>query len=308
MEQKIAVLIPCYNEEKTIKKVALSFQKELPNAQIYIYNNNSTDKTLKIANSIPNVIVRNEYKQGKGNVVRKMFQEIDADIYVMVDGDNTYPAKAVHKLIEPIINKEADMVVGDRLSNGTYKYENKRKFHFLGNQLVKNIINILFKSKLNDIMSGYRVFNKKLVKSIPILSEGFELETELTLSCLDKRYIIKEIPINYKDRPKGSVSKLNTFKDGFKVLKTILKIYKNYKPFRFFCLLSLFFLILGLTVGIPVIIEFIKTSYITKIPSSILATGLILMSCISFQSGLILDTIVKNNKENYELSILNKKD
>lgn len=308
MEQKIAVLIPCYNEEKTIKKVALSFQKELPNAQIYIYNNNSTDKTLKIANSIPNVIVRNEYKQGKGNVVRKMFQEIDADIYVMVDGDNTYPAKAVHKLIEPIINKEADMVVGDRLSNGTYKYENKRKFHFLGNQLVKNIINILFKSKLNDIMSGYRVFNKKLVKSIPILSEGFELETELTLSCLDKRYIIKEIPINYKDRPKGSVSKLNTFKDGFKVLKTIFKIYKNYKPFRFFCLLSLFFLILGLTVGIPVIIEFIKTSYITKIPSSILATGLILMSCISFQSGLILDTIVKNNKENYELSILNKKD
>lgn len=308
MEQKIAVLIPCYNEEKTIKKVALSFQKELPNAQIYIYNNNSTDKTLKIANSIPNVIVRNEYKQGKGNVVRKMFQEIDADIYVMVDGDNTYPAKAVHKLIEPIINKEADMVVGDRLSNGTYKYENKRKFHFLGNQLVKNIINILFKSKLNDIMSGYRVFNKKLVKSIPILSEGFELETELTLSCLDKRYIIKEIPINYKDRPKGSVSKLNTFKDGFKVLKTILKIYKNYKPFRFFCLLSLFFLILGLTVGIPVIIEFIKTSYITKIPSSILATGLILMSCISFRSGLILDTIVKNNKENYELSILNKKD
>lgn len=308
MEQKIAVLIPCYNEEKTIKKVALSFQKELPNAQIYIYNNNSTDKTLKIANSIPNVIVRNEYKQGKGNVVRKMFQEIDADIYVMVDGDNTYPTKAVHKLIEPIINKEADMVVGDRLSNGTYKYENKRKFHFLGNQLVKNIINILFKSKLNDIMSGYRVFNKKLVKSVPILSEGFELETELTLSCLDKRYIIKEIPINYKDRPKGSVSKLNTFKDGFKVLKTIFKIYKNYKPFRFFCLLSLFFLILGLTVGIPVIIEFIKTSYITKIPSSILATGLILMSCISFQSGLILDTIVKNNKENYELSILNKKD
>lgn len=308
MEQKIAVLIPCYNEEKTIKKVALSFQKELPNAQIYIYNNNSTDKTLKIANSIPNVIVRNEYKQGKGNVVRKMFQEIDADIYVMVDGDNTYPAKAVHKLIEPIINKEADMVVGDRLSNGTYKYENKRKFHFLGNQLVKNIINILFKSKLNDIMSGYRAFNKKLVKSVPILSEGFELETELTLSCLDKRYIIKEIPINYKDRPKGSVSKLNTFKDGFKVLKTIFKIYKNYKPFRFFCLLSLFFLILGLTVGIPVIIEFIKTSYITKIPSSILATGLILMSCISFQSGLILDTIVKNNKENYELSILNKKD
>ena len=308
MEQKIAVLIPCYNEEKTIKKVALNFQKELPNAQIYIYNNNSTDKTLKIANSIPNVIVRNEYKQGKGNVVRKMFQEINADIYVMVDGDNTYPAKAVHKLIEPIINKEADMVVGDRLSNGTYKYENKRKFHFLGNQLVKNIINILFKSKLNDIMSGYRVFNKKLVKSVPILSEGFELETELTLSCLDKRYIIKEIPINYKDRPKGSVSKLNTFKDGFKVLKTIFKIYKNYKPFRFFCLLSLFFLILGLTVGIPVIIEFIKTSYITKIPSSILATGLILMSCISFQSGLILDTIVKNNKENYELSILNKKD
>lgn len=305
MKPSIAVLIPCYNEEKTIKKVILDFKKELPEAKIYVYNNNSTDKTYKIAKSIENVIVRNEYNQGKGNVIRRMFREIDADIYIMVDGDDTYPANEVHKLIEPIINKEADMTVGDRLSNGTYKSENKRKFHTLGNNLVKKSINLLFKNNLKDIMSGYRAFNKIFVKNVPILSPNFEVETELTLSALDKRYIIKEIPIIYKDRPEGSVSKLNTIKDGFKVIKTILKMYKDYKPRTFFISISLILSILGVSIGSPVIIEFIKTHYITKVPSAILATGLMLMASIAFQCALILDTIVKANKEKYELNLLN---
>ena len=224
MEQKIAILIPCYNEEKTIEKVVLDFKKELPDAQIYVYNNNSTDGTLQIINSMRGINVKNEYNQGKGNVVRRMFREIDADIYVMVDGDDTYPAEEVHKLIEPIVQGTADMTVGDRLSNGTYKNENKRKFHDFGNNLVKKSINLLFRNNLKDIMSGYRAFSRIFVKNIPILSPKFEVETELTLSALDKKFIIKEIPIIYRDRPEGSVSKLNTIQDGIKVTKTILKM------------------------------------------------------------------------------------
>lgn len=302
--KEVAVLIPCYNEEKTIKKVVLDFKRELPDAQIYVYNNNSTDKTLEIANSIDNIIVKNEYNQGKGNVVRRMFREIDADIYIMVDGDDTYPAEEVHKLIEPIIQGKADMTVGDRLSNGTYKSENKRKFHEFGNNLVKKSINLLFKNNLKDIMSGYRAFNRIFVKNVPILSPKFEVETELTLSALDKRYIIKEIPIIYRDRPEGSVSKLNTIQDGIKVSKTILKMYKDYKPRKFFFAIALLLLILGLISGIPVLVEFAKTHYITKLPSAVLATGLMMIAAIAFQCGLILDTIVKANKEKYELNLI----
>lgn len=304
MKEKIAVLIPCYNEEKTIQKVILDFKRELPEAQIYVYNNNSTDKTLEIINSIKGINIRNEYNQGKGNVVRRMFREIDADIYVMVDGDDTYPAEEVHKLINPIINGKADMTVGDRLSNGTYKNENKRKFHEFGNNLVRKSINLLFKNNLKDIMSGYRAFNRIFVKNIPILSPKFEVETELTLSALDKRFIIKEIPITYRDRPAGSVSKLNTIQDGIKVTKTILKMYKDYKPRKFFFLITLILFILGLICGVPVLIEFVKTRYITKLPSAVLATGLMLISAIAFQCGLILDTIVKANKEKYELNLI----
>lgn len=302
--KKIAILIPCYNEEKTIEKVIKDFQKELPEAQIYVYNNNSRDSSVEIVKKFPNVILRNEYNQGKGNVVRRSFREVDADIYVMVDGDDTYPANAVHDLIKPIQDEEADMVVGDRLSNGTYKKENKRKFHSFGNLLVRRTINLLFKANLKDIMSGYRAFNKIFVKNIPILSSGFEVETEMTLSALDKKFRIKEIPITYKDRPRGSKSKLNTIKDGTLVLKTILTMFKDYKPKSFFILISLILLILGMIVGLPVIIEFLKTRYITKVPSAVLATGLILMSAMSLQSGLILDTIIKANKEKFELNLL----
>lgn len=304
MKNKIAVLIPCYNEEKTIEKVILDFKKELPDADIYVYNNNSTDNTIDILNKLNGIIVRNEYNQGKGNVVRRMFREIDADIYVMVDGDDTYPASEVHKLIQPIIDGKADMTVGDRLSNGTYKNENKRKFHQFGNNIVKKSINILFKTNLKDIMSGYRAFNKMFVKNTPILSSKFEVETEMTLSALDKKFIIKEIPITYKDRPEGSFSKLNTIEDGIKVAKTILKMYKDYRPRKFFFFIAFLLLIFGLISGMPVLIEFAKTHYITKLPSAVLATGLVMISAISLQCGLILDTIVKANKEKYELNLI----
>ena len=304
MKEKIAILIPCYNEEKTIEKVILDFKKELPEAQIYVYNNNSTDKTLEIASSVDGIIVKNEYNQGKGNVIRRMFREVDADIYVMVDGDDTYPAEEVHKLIEPIVEGKADMTVGDRLSNGTYKNENKRKFHEFGNNLVKKSINVLFDNKLKDIMSGYRAFSRIFIKNIPILSPKFEVETELTLSALDKRFIIKEIPIIYRDRPEGSVSKLNTLQDGFKVIKTIVKMYKDYKPRKFFFIIAFILFLLGLIIGLPVIIEFAKTHYITKLPSAVLATGFMLISAVALQSGIILDTIVKANKEKYELNLI----
>ena len=253
---------------------------------------------------IDKIIIRNEYNQGKGNVVRRMFKEIEADIYVMVDGDDTYPASEVHNLILPILEEKADMVVGDRISNGTYKEENKRKFHQFGNNIIKKAINLLFRTNLNDIMSGYRVFNRTFVKNIPILSSKFEVETEMTLSALDKKFIIKEIPIIYRDRPEGSFSKLKTIKDGIKVTKTILKMYKDYKPRKFFFVIAFILLLLGLIIGFPVLIEFVNTHYITKLPSALLATGLMIISVISLQSGLILDTIVKANKEKYELNLI----
>lgn len=302
--EKIAVLIPCYNEEVTIKKVIEDFKKELPEADIYVYNNNSKDKTYEIASKC-DAIVRNEYNQGKGNVVRRMLREIDADIYVMVDADDTYPAEFVHKLIEPIRNKTADMVVGDRLSNGTYKKENKRMFHNFGNNLVKKAINTIFKSNLNDIMSGYRAFNKMFVKNIPVLSSKFEIETEMTLHALDKKFIVKEIPIEYRDRPEGSVSKLNTVNDGMKVIKTIIKMYKDFKPRKFFWCIGSIIMLLGIIIGIPVILEFVKYRYIFKIPSAILATGLEILAMIILQCGVILDTIVKQHREDYELNLIN---
>lgn len=301
--EKIAVLIPCYNEELTIEKVIKDFKKELPDAEIYVYNNNSKDKSKEIA--LRNgVTVIDEYKQGKGNVVRSQFRDIDADIYVMVDGDDTYPAEFVHELIKPVRNGEADMAIGDRLSNGTYQKENKRHFHEFGNNLVRKSINILFNTNLKDIMTGYRVFNKRFVKNMPVLSPKFEIETEMSLYALDKKYIIKEIPIIYRDRPEGSSSKLNTVSDGIKVVKTIVRMFKDYKPLRFFGIIALILFCLGLLIGIPVIAEFIKTSYITKVPSAILATGIMSLAAISLQCGIILDTITRQHRENYELNIL----
>ena len=299
-EKKIAVLIPCYNEELTIESVIADFKKEIPDAAIYVYDNNSTDRTNEIARAC-GAVVRKETRQGKGNVVRSMFRDIDADVYIMVDGDNTYPASFVHKLIQPICDDEADMVVGDRHSSGDYSHENKRPLHNFGNHLVKNLINMLFYSGLKDIMSGYRAFNKKFVKNMPVNSGGFEIETEMTLHGLDKGFRIVEMPISYQDRPEGSFSKLNTFSDGIKVLKSILWIFKDYKPLSFFSVVSLLFFIAGLLVGIPVITEFIKTGLISKMPSAILATGLMMISVVSLFSGFILDTIVKQHRERYEL-------
>ena len=300
---KIAVLIPCYNEELTVQKVVEDFRKELPKADIYVYNNNSTDRTVELAGKA-GAIVRNEYKQGKGNVVKRMFEDVDADIYVLVDGDDTYPASSVHDLIKPVEEGQADMVVGDRLSNGTYKKENKRTFHNFGNALVRKAINISFGSNLNDIMTGYRVFSKRMVKNLPITTKKFEVETEMTLQALDKNFTIKEIPIDYRDRPKGSSSKLNTVSDGIKVLREIIRLFKDYKPFKFFLLIAIILFLLGLIVGLPVIIEFFQTQYITKVPSAILATGFILLAVIFGQCGVILDTYVKRNRESYRLNIL----
>lgn len=254
---KTAVLIPCYNEELTIEKVIKDFKKELPDADIYVYDNNSKDKTAQIAKA-NGAIVKHEYRQGKGNVVRSMFRDIDADIYVMVDGDDTYPAEEVHKLIKPVQEGRADMAIGDRLTNGTYQKENKRHFHEFGNNLVRKSINVLFNTKLKDIMTGYRVFNKVFVKNMPVMSPKFEIETEMSLHALDKKFIIEEIPIVYRDRPEGSVSKLNTVSDGMKVIKTIIKMFKDFKPRQFFWVIALIFVIIGLIVGIPVIVEFAK--------------------------------------------------
>lgn len=302
-KKEVVILIPCYNEALTIAKVIQDFRQELPESKIYVYDNNSSDDTALIAKEY-GAVVKQEYRQGKGNVARSMFRDIEADIYIMIDGDDTYPAEFVHKIIEPIINQEADIVIGDRHSNGTYKDENSRPLHNFGNNLVKNLINKLFSSNLKDIMSGYRAFNKKFVKNIPVNSKGFEIETEMTLHTLDKNFLIKEIPIEYRDRPEGSFSKLNTFSDGTRVLKTIFWVFKDYKPLSFFTILSTLFFILSLVVGIPVITEFIATSYITKIPSAILSVGLMMVAVLSLFSGFILDTIVKQHRESYELNLI----
>lgn len=297
---KVAIIIPCYNEELTIKKVISDFRRELPDADIYVYDNNSKDNTFEIAKN-SGAIVKKEFRQGKGNVVRSMFRDIDADCYVMVDGDDTYPAEFVHSLIEPIKNKEANMVIGDRLSNGTYKNENKRAFHNIGNLMVRSLINKLFSSDIYDIMTGYRSFDREFVKSMPVLSSGFEIETEISIHALDKKFLIKEIPIDYRDRPEGSFSKLNTFNDGIKVLKTVFMLFKDYKPLIFFTFWTIIFFILGLLAGTPVIIEFLETHFISKMPSAILAVGLIILSMLSLICGLILDTVVKQQKRTYEL-------
>ena len=268
-DKKIAVLIPCYNEEMTVEKTVNDFKRALPKADIYVYNNNSKDKTKELALKA-GAIVKDEYRQGKGAVVRSMFRDVDADIYIMVDGDDTYPAEEVNNLIKPVLEEKADMVIGDRLSS-TYYSENKRPFHNFGNSLVKTLINFLFKSDLNDIMTGYRAFSKKFVKCMPVMSDGFQIETEMTIFALTNNMQVVNVPITYRDRPKGSKSKLNTYSDGFKVLLTLFNLFKDNRPFLFFGFLALIVFIIGLFIGIPVINEFVKTAYITKVPSAILA-------------------------------------
>ena len=296
----IAVLIPCYNEEQTIERVVNDIKKKLPNAAVYVYDNNSEDRTIELAQKA-GAIIRQEPIQGKGNVVRSMFRHIDADIYVMIDGDDTYPVDEMHKLLQPIQNEEADICIGDRLTNGIYKNENTRLFHSFGNNLVKKLINRLFNADMKDIMSGYRAFSRRFVKTTPIISEGFEIETEITLFALHNKLRIQQIPISFRERPEGSHSKLNTLSDGIKVLLTIFKLYKDYKPFAFFLTITIFLALVGTGIGVPVIIDYVETGLVPKFPSAILATGCIILSAVSFSSGLILETIVKHHRQNFEI-------
>ena len=299
-KETIAVLIPCYNEELTIKKVVNDFKKELPEAKIYVYDNNSKDNTAKIAKKAGAIVVP-EFNQGKGNVVRSMFRDIDADIYVMVDGDDTYPADEVNKLIDEV-KGGYDMVIGDRLSS-TYYQENKRPFHNFGNDLVRWLINTIFKNNIKDIMTGYRAFSKKFIKTVAVMSPGFQIETELTITALEYRYNIKSIPIQYRDRPEGSTSKLNTVRDGIKVLLTLFDLAKDYRPLWFFSIVSLFMVCLSLMVGIPVLREFSLTHFITKIPSAILASSLAVIAFLLVTLGLILDHQANIDKKNHELFV-----
>lgn len=282
MDKKIAILIPCYNEVVTIGKVVSDFKRELPEAEVIVYDNNSSDGTDEAARNA-GATVYYERRQGKGNVVRSMFRNIDADCYVLVDGDDTYPASAVKELIKPVINNGADMVVGDRLST-TYFTENKRAFHNFGNKLVKNLINRLFKGSVNDIMTGYRAFSKTFVKSFPVVSKGFEIETEMTIHALDKNMYIVEVPIEYKDRPEGSVSKLNTVQDGMKVMRTIAKLFRDYKPLVFFSIISALIFLFGFAFFVVVLVEYFETGLVTKIPTLIVSSlimwgGGIAMAC-----------------------------
>ena len=298
----VAVLIPCYNEDITIEKVVKDFKRELPLAEIYVYDNNSTDSTANRAREA-GAIVRFETRQGKGNVVRQMFRDIDADVYIMVDGDDTYPAESASDLIAPIVAGEADMTVGDRLSNGSYGKENDRAFHGFGNNLVRWLIKVIYGYSFDDVMTGYRAFSRSFVKSMPVLCGGFQIETELSIHAVDKGWRIVDVPIVYRDRPQGSESKLSTFGDGAQVLMAIASLCKNGKPMLFFGIISLILFVISLLFGIPVIMEFLNTHLVTRFPTAILSMGIMICSILSLRVGLILDTVAKNNRKLWELEV-----
>ena len=299
--EKIAVLIPCYNEEKTIKKVVRDWKKELPEATIYVYNNNSTDRTAEIAKEA-GAVVRDEYQQGKGNVIRRMFREIDAQCYVMIDGDDTYPAEFGREMVDKVLERKVDMVVGDRLSS-TYFEQNKRPFHNFGNSLVRGTINRLFRSNIRDIMTGYRAFSYQFVKTFPVLSKGFEIETEMSIHAVDKNMLVENVIIDYRDRPDGSESKLNTYSDGAKVLKTIMGLYKNYKPMQFFGLLAAILMIIALAMFMPVFVVYLKTGLVPNFPT-LIVSGFIAMAALqSFFAGLVLSTIVQKDRQLFEYKL-----
>ena len=298
---KMAVLIPCYNESKTIEKVVNDYRKALPEAVIYVYDNNSTDNTAEIAEKA-GAVVRHEYQQGKGNVIRRMFREIDAECYIMVDGDDTYPAEYGRKMTDMVLNKHVDMVVGDRLSS-TYFEENKRPFHNLGNRMVRGLINKFFKSNVKDIMTGYRAFSRVFVKSFPVLSKGFEIETEMTIHALDKNFLLEEIPVTYRDRPEGSESKLNTFSDGFKVLKTIANLFRDYRPMTFFGFFSAIFDLTALGLFITVLMEYFETGLVERFPTLIVSGILAMIGILLWVCGLILQVITKKHRQLYELML-----
>ena len=305
MLAKIAVLVPCYNEGITIEKVVRDFAEELPEAKIYVYDNNSTDGTFEIAQNA-GAIVRREYRQGKGNVVRSMFRDIEADCYLLVDGDDTYPAKHAKEMCRLVLEDGVDMVVGDRLST-TYFKENKRPFHNSGNILVRWLVNFMFRGSITDIMSGYRAFSHVFVKSYPITTKGFELETDMTIFALDKNLLIRSVPIEYTDRPEGSYSKLNTFSDGFKVVMTIFNMCKNYRPLPFFGLIALFLFLVGGIGFAFVLVEYLQTGLVLRIPTLVVSIFVMLMSVMSFVCGLILATVSANNRQAFELHFVGMK-
>lgn len=299
---KIAVLIPCYNESATIEKVVKDWKQELPEAAIYVYDNNSTDGTAEIARNA-GAIVRNEYRQGKGNVIRRMFREIDAEVYLMVDGDDTYPAEYGREMAQLVLDKHVDMVVGDRLSS-TYFEENKRPFHNFGNSLVRGSINALFHSDIKDIMTGYRAFSYLFVKSFPVLSKGFEIETEMSIHALDKNMYVENVVIEYRDRPEGSESKLNTYSDGIKVLGTIARLFRNYKPFAFFGAVALILAVIAAIFFLPVFVTYIKTGLVPNFPTLIVCGFTFLAAIHAFFTGLHLQNNVQKNRQDFEMRLI----
>ena len=303
MKKIIAVLIPCYNESQTIDKVVKDYKKVLPEADIYVYDNNSSDHTDEIAKKA-GAIVRYEYRQGKGNVIRTMFRELDYDCYLMIDGDDTYPAENAREMCDLVLSGKADMVVGDRLSS-TYFKENKRMFHNMGNVVVRWFINTIFKNNIKDIMTGYRAFSYDFVKGFPILSKGFEIETEMTIHAVDKNFKIVEIPVQYRDRPAGSESKLNTISDGIKVLRTIGRLFEEYRPALFFNIIASIFFILFLIAFLPVVIEYFKTGSVPRFPTLIVSTLLGVITIVMWITGVILEIIAKKHKQLYELYMNN---
>ena len=296
---KIAVLIPCYNEAATIEKVVGDFRRVLPEAVIYVYDNNSTDGTGEIARRA-GAVVRRETRQGKGNVIRSMFRDINAQCYLMVDGDDTYPAESAPKMVEEVLQNGADMVVGDRLSS-TYFTENKRAFHNAGNVLVRRLVNWFFQGQIVDIMTGYRAFSWLFVKSYPTLSRGFEIETEMSIHALDKNFHLVNVPVEYRDRPDGSCSKLNTFRDGAKVLMTVFRLLRTYKPFGFFTTVAVALFVLSAVLFVPVFIDYLHTSLVARFPTLFVAGFVFLSGLLTFFSGLILDTVVKKDRQDFEL-------
>ena len=301
---RIAVLIPCWNEALTIEKVVTDFRAVLPEAGIYVYDNNSTDGTAEIAKRAGAIVVH-EYRQGKGNVIRSMFRDIEADCYVMTDGDDTYPAEASREMAELVLSGRADMVIGDRLSS-TYFEENKRPFHNSGNVLVRRFINLFWgrgREEIRDVMTGYRAFSPLFVKTFPILSEGFEIETEMTIHALDKNLLLMQVPVSYRDRPAGSVSKLHTFRDGARVLKTIFMLYKDYRPLRFFLAAALVLTLISLLLFLPVFHEYLATGLVPKMPTLVTSGFFMVAAVISTGIGLVLDTEVKNARKNLEIQM-----
>ncbi len=299
---EIAVLIPCYNEAKTIEKVVLDFKRALPGAVIYVYNNNSSDDTAAIAERAGARVV-NEYRQGKGNVIRRMFRDIDAKCYVMADGDDTYPAEAAPKMVRKILDRNVDMVIGDRLSS-TYFEENKRPFHNFGNSLVRASINVLFGTDVKDIMTGYRAFSYRFVKTFPVLSKGFEIETEMTIHACDKNMFMENVVIEYRNRPEGSFSKLNTYSDGARVLRTIGGLFRNYKPMAFFGIVSAILFVVGSAFMVPVLIDYVNTGLVDRFPTLIVCGFVILAAIISLFSGIILQTIAYRNRQDFEMELI----